>query len=478
MTTITNSSDAHIIESSRHLVYERRYRAAFDMLAERLDEYPDDQIARYEHAVLCMTLDRDDELNADLRTLMSKPPRTAVEFDAYASAMALKGFTGPMSDAEACWKRAAAAFEQSIQRDPNRADVYRHRAQMHLWRDNHRAEAADLDRALALTPDDIDLLWRRASARKDMGDAAGAWADVNTMIRLEPNNPLHYRNRQLFRENDDNQGSLEDYNRILELTPSDVKTLNDRALLYTIMEQRGLALQDYDRVLQLEPNDKDALVWSAYALADTGSHQAAVERFSRVIALEPEHGAWYGHRAKSYRALGDLAAAEADEQRAARFKSTGDSVSSASSSADQQYGVSQPDQPGFVQFLSRYWLAWAWLALALFTLVILILVVSSYSSSGHVNSAQASLLAFGVIGALYRSFRNGFRFRRESAITDGGLTGIALNLVLWGVQIAIATAVWPFFELFRQGTFLVRAWNGWKKGQILVNDGDKPARGG
>ncbi len=479
MTTMILNNDTQILRSSRRLVYDGRRRDALNMLSEHLSTYPNDLIARVERAAIYMGLDQHADMNADLAKVMAQSPKSAVEYDAYGSALALQGFTGPISKSNNSWKRASAAFEKSIRLDPNRADVFRHRAQLHVWREDDRSALKDLDQALALTPNDIDLLWRRAYTRQKLGDKVGAIVDVNAMIRLEPDNAKFYLERQRLRDEEDHQGQLEDYSRALELSPNDVETLNSRALLYTIMEKRDLAVQDYERVLQLEPYNKDALIWSAYALADAGNHKLAIERFTQVIAMDPDVAAWYGHRAKSYRAIGDIAAAEADEQRQKQLKPVEDASIGGTATAGNETAMSAGDtQPGVLQFVTHYWLTWVWVGLALFTLVVLVGLLVNYTGTNRVNSSLVSLLTIGIVAALYRGFRNGFRFKRESAISEGGMTGLALNLVLWGIQIAVATVVWPFVELFRQGRFLVRAWNGWGKGEILVNEDQKPARGG
>lgn len=423
-------------------------------------------LLRAERAQVAMSLDRDAEMQSDITIITSQSMKTATDYDAYGLALAVQGFTGPIAEAKDCWKRAAAAFEQSIRLDAQRADVFRHRAQMNVWQENKRAVLKDLDRAVALEPNDVELLWRRALAKSELGDKRGAMADADLMIRLEPDQPKHYETRLLFRDPEDYPGQLEDLNHILAIYPDEVDALNRRALVFYATKRFDLALQDYEHVLQLDPNNTEALPWAGYALQKTGNHQRAADYFSRLIALDPTVAAWYGHRAKSYRALGDTTSAQADEQQERALKK-------AEKAQPKVASYSKEWKTGFLGFMAHYWLSFVWIGLALFTILIGVLWFIDYNRTRVSNNGLAGFLIIGIGAALFRLFRGGGRFDR---MFDNDLTGFFLNLAVWTIQLVIATLVWVIVEPIRQIRFLLRAWKTWQNGGVLTDESGRDVR--
>jgi len=130
------------------------------------------------------------------------------------------------------------------------------------------------------------------------------------------------------------------------------------------------------------------------------------------------------------------------------------------------------------RFLMQYWLSLVWIGLAAYTLIVIALTAILYSNPiKPQSSAIGGFLVVGLIAALVRFFLNGGCFKKE-VLDKNASDNFFLNLTLWGIQIIILVICWPFMEFFRQGRFLVNAYNNWKIGKILVDENGREIRAG
>jgi len=120
-------------------------------------------------------------------------------------------------------------------------------------------------------------------------------------------------------------------------------------------------------------------------------------------------------------------------------------------------------------FYAHYWRAFVWIALAVYTLFAAALTLILYVVNGRWDSNAISLLLVGACFAIARFFINGGRFQSESS-SRGGIDRAAENVIIWVIQAAIYTLVWPFIELFAQIRFLSRARAGWERGEVMVHE--------
>jgi len=120
-------------------------------------------------------------------------------------------------------------------------------------------------------------------------------------------------------------------------------------------------------------------------------------------------------------------------------------------------------------FYAHYWRAFVWIALAVYTLFAAALTLILYVVNGRWDSNAISLLLVGACFAIARFFINGGRFQSESS-SRGGIDRAAENVIIWVIQAAIYTLVWPFIELFSQIRFLSSARAGWERGEVMVHE--------
>lgn len=123
--------------------------------------------------------------------------------------------------------------------------------------DNARAERA-YSRALALQPDDVDLLIDRAIARAETERFWDAVADLDAALKKDPRRAEAY----LY-----------------------------RAAAHKALANDRQAVADIDRALELRPGDPDALLLRATIKAQTGNLPGAREDWSQIVRNTPNSAA-------------------------------------------------------------------------------------------------------------------------------------------------------------------------------------------
>lgn len=146
--------------------------------------------------------------------------------------------------ADAPVERRAAALEQAAQ----------------VWLLAGRPERAeqDLSAAIALRPDDAELLISRAIARASATDYWNAIDDLNLVIDAEPNR---------------------------------LDALVLRATAYRYLDSLELARQDVERAVAIAPMDPDARLERSLILWRMGEREGAVADWQQIIESAPESGA-------------------------------------------------------------------------------------------------------------------------------------------------------------------------------------------
>ncbi len=195
------------------------------------------------------------------------------------------------------------------------------------------------------------LPWgNRANFYRDSGKTNAALSDYSQVIRLDPKKPEPYNSRARlyfnYNQRDSLLKALTNYNKAIELKPTDVEYVVNRGATYAKLgdlqnsmlnlnqaekidpsfaniylnrsviynQQKDLpnALKDIDKYLALKPNYPD--MWYEKARIHNTSQQPAegLAALNRAIGMNGRKGLFYFERAKSYYYLGNIASAKQD----------------------------------------------------------------------------------------------------------------------------------------------------------------------
>lgn len=176
---------------------------------------------------------------------------------------------------------------------------------------------ADFDRAIALDPASADAHYNRGATRVQQDDYAAAITDLEKAIALNPKYAAAYNIRGAVRaRRDDPTGALADYDRAIALDPNAAGTYLNRGQLREERNDHTGAIADFDHWLTLNPDNADGYNIRGNSKYAKGDFTGAIADFDHAIALNPELAMAYYNRAISRDDSGDRTGALPDYDRA------------------------------------------------------------------------------------------------------------------------------------------------------------------
>lgn len=143
----------------------------------------------------------------------------------------------------------------------------------------------EIGKALALQPNDAELYLMRANLHRFTGNKQELIADVQKAIALKPNDKkILYRGAQLIFRGGDYQQSLSLTNALIALGDPDLPALELRISNLTHLEDFAAALEEITKALKLFPNEERLRHNQSNLIRLTGDSDGAQNGFSAQIA--------------------------------------------------------------------------------------------------------------------------------------------------------------------------------------------------
>jgi Tfp pilus assembly protein PilF len=227
---------------------------------------------------------------------------------------------GEGDDAYALFNRALEAGEAW--------DFYLGRARVHEKRKHYSDALADLAQALALRPEEPDLLAIRARVSIALGRNRDAAADVRLVAELDPNNQdlawlrrheaeaAVSRGRYLLESVKDADGAVARLTDGIAIAGADPPLLFWRARAYIEQRKLDLARTDLEDAIRADPRAIESYRTLDWLLARQQRWDEIIAHWDAYIALEPLSGDAYLERAETHYHNGNRPAALADAKRA------------------------------------------------------------------------------------------------------------------------------------------------------------------
>ena len=177
--------------------------------------------------------------------------------------------------------------------------------------------------ALALEPDNVDMLVEYAHILMLLNEGEAGLAQADRLVELAPDDPRGKALRVLGLYQVDRLDEALSYGLgVLEEFPDYAQTYAYLAWVYADIGRWMQAVEIGERAVELDPNSVDTLRAYAYALTWIGAREDAVKALERAIEIHPTLDFLYFEAAEKYRALENVPAAIAAYEQALAIKPT------------------------------------------------------------------------------------------------------------------------------------------------------------
>jgi tetratricopeptide (TPR) repeat protein len=207
--------------------------------------------------------------------------------------------------AQGKFAEAQAAFEQSLQLDPQNAPVLKclsvltdvrerrikEQTALYLFRafasfNRFRTDDAiqELNRAAELNPRYALTYSHRGDAYADQGQLDQALADYHRALEINPRFAMAFLNRGiLYAKQSRLDQAMADFNRALKADPLYVQAYYSRGNVYGQQGRWDQAIADYDRLLAMNPGHPHAYVRKGLALEKAGRLPEALATYKAYL---------------------------------------------------------------------------------------------------------------------------------------------------------------------------------------------------
>jgi tetratricopeptide (TPR) repeat protein len=195
-----------------------------------------------------------------------------------------------------------------------------HRGAALFDRGDYDGAIAALDRSLSLSPNDEFSLYERGLAWLAKPDYSRALADFNAVLRIKPNSWGSLQERgNAYRGKGQYDLAISDYNDALKLYPGGAAIFFDRGMAYALKRDSGMAINDFDRALQIQPN-VEAYLYARCMIRAAASIELdkALADCNRALQINPDSSADIDARGFVHFKRGEFAPAINDTSEAIR----------------------------------------------------------------------------------------------------------------------------------------------------------------
>jgi tetratricopeptide (TPR) repeat protein len=244
---------------------------------------------------------------------------------------ALLGFVdwdrGRVAENDGHYDEAATLFTRALQAGEH-WQFYEGRARVHERRKRYSDALADVANALALRPEEPDLVGLRARVQNALGRRSDAVADARLVAELDPTNTdlawfqqheaaaAVTQGRYLLETTKDVQGAVDRLSWGIALAGENAQLRYWRGRAYIAKKDNAHALRDLEATVRLDPRSIDGYRTVDWLLAQQQRWDEIIAHWDEYIRLEPLSGEAFIERGGAKLHKGDRDAALADARQA------------------------------------------------------------------------------------------------------------------------------------------------------------------
>ncbi len=211
-------------------------------------------------------------------------------------------------------------LDSAILLAPTNAAYHVNRGIARIERGDKAGATADYEQALKLDPDNSLALHNLAAVKSLSGDTHGAEKLLSESIAKNEKLPYPRAERAYQRlQSGDLKGALEDYDEVVRLEPKEEENYINRGLVKEKMKNLEGALADFTQAIKLNEKNPRAWVCRGNVVSKMGKWAEAVEDYTIAISHDAKHGRAFYNRAICQQNVGNSFEACVDLKSASRL---------------------------------------------------------------------------------------------------------------------------------------------------------------
>src|SRR5882672_2721271 len=182
------------------------------------------------------------------------------------------------------WRNNITLWTDVLSHYPTLPLGYTKRARTYMLQGDNERARADVEKAVALNPDDDRALTMRGTLRFLQGDNPGALADLRKSVSIKPDDPVAWNSLGAVHLTLGVRDSAqEDFTRAIAGNPSYAEAYLNRALARAATPSN--ALPDFDAAIRFQPQSARAYVWRSETRMRLGDAAGALQDARQAQAL-------------------------------------------------------------------------------------------------------------------------------------------------------------------------------------------------
>ncbi|MFE7132436.1 tetratricopeptide repeat protein [Streptomyces sp. NPDC057638] len=202
-------------------------------------------------------------------------------------------------------EEALAELDRAVALDPDNADARTYRGEVHRWLGHLDEAITDFTTALGIDPDQANALAARGEAHRRADRYDEAITDLTAALELRPDDAWALASRgQAHRQNGDYDQAIADLTAAVDLNPGYAWAVAGRGETHRLAGRYDQAITDFTTAIGLKPEYAWALASRGQAHRQNGDYDQAIADLTAAVDISPGFTWALAERGEAHRLAG------------------------------------------------------------------------------------------------------------------------------------------------------------------------------
>ncbi|MFM7015061.1 MAG: tetratricopeptide repeat protein [Bacteroidota bacterium] len=214
--------------------------------------------------------------------------------------------------------KSKAALEKCLAIEPGNKNAHQKLAELYFYATQYKEALAQIDEVIKIDIGSSQAYFFRGMCYRDMGDTTKAISSFQTAAEQNPKDYNSYLQIAMIYHVKKNKLALQYYDAAIRANSKIADVYYDRGLFYQdVVADYDKAIQDYTSCLEINPKDLRAHFALGYVHYEfLKVYDVAIKHYTDALNIDSNYAEAAYNRGLCYEALGNIAAAAADYNKA------------------------------------------------------------------------------------------------------------------------------------------------------------------